>query len=174
MNQVDIAAGAKGLSFIRKSMSRIIDTLNEDDNEILKDLLADFFYIEKAEEMTGETAAKKPSIPTIVPKKKLFSISQINGGFKVKFIGEKKDIPKTNIIKIAYNVGSGNALNNFSSLDFDIQNKSQINIKENDCKILKAGPNMIEFIVKKSSAELEVSGFDENRDLVIDVQEKKT
>jgi hypothetical protein len=163
------------LNFIKKSVVSLVQILNIEEDEVHKDLLENFFFVEDQTEKLskkGKATTTNAEVVTPPPKPKLFEINQVNGGFKVKFIGESENLPLTSTIRIAYNIHRGNAFKNYVPLDFDLTDNEKIKIEESKCRILNLGPNFIEFIPEMGSI-LEVTGFDKKRDLTIDLKVKK-
>lgn len=143
--------------------------------------LIDFFSIPKAER--GEagprpTGGRPTNLPPPTPKP--FRIQKRKGGFAIlpETGLDGYQFPLTIRVRCAYDVLSGNPFRRFSELDFDFfkahQGEARLNgalsiIKKNaDC--WPNEPNLLDVRAYKPDFNIEVVGFDKNRDLVIEAQ----
>jgi hypothetical protein len=165
--------GIEALRFIKNSMRNIINFLNKEEQIMHKDLLQDIFYIIKIKEKTTKKRSGKPDIPPLTPSEKIFQVFPTQKGFKIKYIGEREKLPVTALVTIAYRVSRGNPFNNYVPLDFDLNNKKQFEIHNNNCIFSIVESNKFELIVKKKDMSFEINGFDENRDIIVDLRVKK-
>jgi hypothetical protein len=134
--------------------------------------LLDFFSIAKPDR--GDPA-HKPSVgrPVNLPpaKPKAFRIHKRSGGFAiVPGPGiDAVEFPLTIRVRCAYDVLTGNPFKRFSDLDFNFfVGGLQISTKSANC--WPNEPNEIDVRAEKPDFSVEVSGFDRNRDLIIEAQ----
>ncbi|OUJ18769.1 hypothetical protein AMET1_0420 [Methanonatronarchaeum thermophilum] len=188
------------IRFIRNSMRDIAEVLRKSSSETFESLLNDVFYltareneeekseekvdtvpeiepdIDKQSEIVSKEKHTKPmttnptKIPSIPPSEKLFNISQIENGFYITYTGDNEYLPVEAEIKAAYDVDRGNPFNRYSKFDFKFSN-DEIEIKISDGEKVNFENNSIHFKAIKKGFKLEITGFDPNRDLIIDLQE---
>ncbi len=73
-------------------------------------------------------------------------------------------------IKMAYDTFRGNPFKQYEEFDFDVSNT--LNISSQDCNILKKIKNVIEIEVTGKKFKIEVTGFDSNRDLAVNIRKE--
>ena len=89
-------------------------------------------------------------------------------GFVVASAENATHIPDTIAVKTAYRVAAGNHFSKYSPLDFRL-NRKPLKIKMAGAKKISCDQNEMIFKVHKKKFRVEVSGFDPNRDLVVQV-----
>lgn len=165
---------ARVLRFIKKSMSQIVSILDEPPHERQADFLKEIFSIPREEE-EGEKkeTTQPPDIPPIERKIPLFNISSVRGGFSVILNpgGTGISLPLRATVRVAYDTRGGNPFSLYEKFDFDLSSSS-INIAARDCNILNKILNKLELEMTGQNFRLEVTGFDPNRDLVVDIKRK--
>ncbi len=159
------------LRFIKKNMSKIVSIIDQPPKEQQKDFLKEIFFTAESSPQENKQTTTGSDIPPISKKPPPFNVTKIDKGFRVSL--DRLDIPRPIkvIITVAYDVRRGNPFTNYDLADFDLKSRS-VSIKRKGCKILNANRNVIE-VQAKGNFELAVKGFDPNRDLIIDVREKK-
>lgn len=166
------------LKFIKDSMNKLITILDEPPKDILKDFLKEIFSIPVGDKKNEPPPKPPTNIPRGLPLFNLISLPK-EGGFKISLNSEnvkEKNItfPFKIIIKVAYRIRRGNPLKNYSPFDFNIKNfRDQNQIVINNGNLIKAEKNEIEVEIEKEDFNLEVKGFDTNRDLYVDISIKK-
>ena len=170
----------KILRFIKKSMNQIVSILDEPPHERQIDFLKEIFSIpigpeeEREEEILPEPETiREPIIPPIMGKSQMFNVFKISEGFGITLnpqIVNECSFPFNATVRIAYDTLGGNPFNKYEKFDFDVASNSII-INTQDCNVLIRKLNKIEIEITGPNFKLEVSGFDPNRDLVIDVKE---
>jgi len=167
--------GVRILRFIKKSLYRIVSILDEPPQERQVDFLKEIFSIlatpeEREEKQKKEEVTPPFSIPP--PQEPLFDISQISGGFTVILNPKKTNVqfPFHAILKVAYDTRRGNPFSQYELFDFDLGERP-ITLGSRDCNIQRRERNALEIEVRGQNFRLEVRGFDENRDLVVDIKE---
>lgn len=166
------------LRFIANSVRDIASLLARKEEKIDKDILANIFFLPETEEEGDEDLQKgkkkvAPPEPPVEPKKSIFTVSEVEGGFSVHFIEGKKALPVKAKIKVAYDIHAGNPFTKYRNFDFDFS-ESSMSIVANGCIIEKSQKNEIEFTVKEEGGSVKVTGFDPNRDVIVDVNEEAT
>lgn len=168
----------KTLRFIRRGMSKIVSILDQPPQERQRDLLKEIFFIpaERVEE-EEEDNTKKTKKPVIVIKRRkppMFTVEKIKGGFVVALNPKRADIvfPIRSRITVAYDVRKGNPFKRYEPHDFDLLS-GYIIINSTGCTILNRQRNIIECELMDNEFNLKVSGFDVNRDLIVNVKEER-
>jgi hypothetical protein len=133
--------------------------------------LLEFFSIPKSERR-GETqpiTGRPDKLPSPTPKP--FRIEKRVGGFAIlPDSGVRPDqFPMQLQIRCAYDILSGNPYKRYSEYDFSFYRHPLQITKENaDCWPTLG--NELDVIARKPDFKIEVSGFDPNRDLIIEAQ----
>jgi len=158
------------LRFIKQSMVSAVRTLDQPAPGLYEDLLQDIFFIPKPVEIEDENKHLKPQKPDIKARPRLFDVIKLQGGFQVSL--EKKDIkiPTQVTVRVAYDTRRGNPLSRYHPLDFNLADTSmQVDIAGG--VVLERIHNRIKAKVDKPDFALSVTGFDQNRDVIVDIQE---
>lgn len=177
------AYGKNYIEFVTKSVFNIVSALSAKENEKDPYLFADIFSlpvdtldgnshgsVTTSKPRDGNKTGGKPG--KINSKPKPYQITKIKGGFKI-IPSDVTIAPETRLrVLVAYDMRKGNPLKNYSSTDFEV-GKSTIKYKnmQRGITIIKAEQNEILLDVTNADFQLVVSGFDENRDLIVDVDE---
>lgn len=83
----------------------------------------------------------------------------------------KWEFPKSVRVRVAYDVLGANPFSKHSPFDFDF-NSGDLKVDATNIVAQPREPNVLELFVNSPDFLLEVSGFDINRDLVIDAKAK--
>lgn len=134
--------------------------------------LLDFFSIPKQqpkERGRTEKTAYPQNFPE--PRPKPFRIERRAGGFTL--LPNSKVAPDEFPLKIrlrcAYDVLNGNPFRRFSDHDFSFYT-AQLKIEKHNADCWPTDPNAVDIEARSSDFRIEVIGFDENRDLVVEAQ----
>lgn len=166
----------KTLRFIKRSMGKIVSILDQPPQERQRDLLKEIFFIPaervKEEEEDDTKKTKKPEIVIKERKPPVFAVEKIERGFVVALNPERADIafPIRSKITVAYDVRKGNPFKRYEPHDFDLSSGS-ISINSTGCTILNRQRNIIEIELTDNNFNLKMTGFDANRDLIVNVKE---
>ena len=129
---------------------------------------------EGAEEKKPKGKGKKTPQPIKPPKhKRQFAIEQLEQkrGFKVMPTSEADKTPASLRIRMAYEVMQGNAFSYYHPSDFDLSNQAAgMRIAYKHCHPISCRNNEIEVVIENPEFAVEVTGFDANRDLRVDVK----
>ena len=166
------------VSAIRKSVVQLYDLLAEVTDEEDEDALQDFFWFDEPEKERRKRR-KKPKPPKPVPdlpkKPTLIQLSQVDGGFTLTGTEALTDeqLPRQVEIRMAYDVPKGNPFRNYDKSvvkDFKLGRNSGIvcKAKKENVKTISVQENKIIVEVHSLPFRLSVTGFDKNRDLLVD------
>lgn len=174
--------GAQCIEFVTRSVSSFVRLLNESDQDADKHLLKEIFSLpkpaENKEALRKATPRRRnqgdPIIPevTVEPKKKRFRVNRIAGGFSV--VNGASDAPKPYAleIRVAYDRRRGSPLNKYDPADFEL-GKRPIEVTTQGLDIMERDGNRLRVRVVDAEFAVTVTGFDENRDLFVDVQPRE-
>jgi len=163
------------LRFIKGSIKQVASLLDQPPAERQVDFLKEIFFVPKNREGKGIDTTSKPIIPGIKRGLALFDFVRVDRGFKVFLKQEDKNIqfPLRRTIKVAYDVRRGNPFSQYEPHDFDL-GSNIITIQSTGCSILERSRNQMKIEVAGSDFNLELTGFDFRRDLVVSVYEEKS
>lgn len=163
----------KTLSAIRQSLRDLYSLIADQKESQDDDALIDFFSLaDKAQASKGKKKrVKRPKID-IEPREAAIRIRPENGGFEV-LSGPgalKWTFPKRVRIRMAYDMIGADPFKRFSVFDFDLSNTKKLTFEKTsgDIKVVKA--NVLFFDVTGPDFHLKVSGFDPQRDLIVDAR----
>jgi len=161
------------ISFVRRSLEKLYSILLLPSEGLDKNLLQGYFYITDSPDETpkgkGKDEGKKeildrPQIPPPTPKPYL--VTKIDGGFKVSSNPECKVDDKGFIVRVAYDRFDGNPFNKYSEFDFSLK---RLLIEQKSIQNINVNMNTIIFEPVDGEFELKVSGFDQKRDIIVEV-----
>lgn len=162
---------ATRLRAIRNSVVNLHDLLAQAVEEEEERALLDFFWTPehkqpKAKKGT-ETPPKPEEIPSPTPKP--CRIESRADGFSILPKDEipAKDLPLEGSILVAYDRLQGSPFKKYSPLDFDFSKSGDVAISATNVTVISAAENTIRFQIDKPDFELNVAGFDANRDLIV-------
>ncbi len=179
--------GPTTIDFVRLSFNKLIKLLSQADDEEDRNVLADIFYIDLPDNEEGvpearwkrrktkqdETGDPAPIIDIPVTKPRYYRLSKLTGGFRLK--GPKIALEKRRkyTVTVAYDfVGASKAiaLKKYDKHDFDLGKEEGVNPLEfkNILKHIAQGQK-IQFIADNNEFDMEVTGFDQRRDILVDV-----
>lgn len=173
------------LGFVRHSMRKIADALRREEDQPYEDLLWDIFYIsgpkrppedvelqeggEEPGEEKGKDRTTEEEELELPPARSNFEIARIKGGFRVQWTGDDDDLPVRGTIKAAYDVQRGDPFANYEDFDFDFSGSGYPKVDSKECNIVRKEQNVIEFTATGDDFHIEVTGFDQDRDLAVTV-----
>ncbi len=168
--------GPSILSYVKQSAKSISATLARRADGIHKDLLKNYFSI--PEEGNGKTptpgkpkpgGTTPPPFKEKVPQKFYIESTKLHGGFRIKPHQKATSTPHRIVIRTAYDVARGNPFKLHHAADFDFTNNS-VEIEEHGLMLIESSKNRLEYEVKENDFELAVTGFDTNRDLIVNAR----
>lgn len=174
--------GKSYIDFVTQSVSMFVRYLNESDEQPDKDLLSKIFFIPKkpesdeAKEKSKRRKRNKGEIinpePIAEPKKRRFTLSKVAGGFTITRGHPDAQLPAVLEIAVAYDCRRGSPLKKYVPADFRI-NEAPIKIECIGAKVGERQKNQLVVNIQNPDFNITVAGFDENRDLFVDVQAKE-
>jgi hypothetical protein len=172
--------GKAFLDFVRSAPRRIAEILSGARKQRDALSLAEFFPRapeeagldtsqdrEQEEEGTGRTQAPHPRQPA---KPQAIEIEQSRGGFRIKRGDRSIPLPARLEITVAYDRSHGNPLRKYHRADFRLESmaKRLPGVREMRCR-----DNRIVVDPLEDDFRIEVTGFDENRDVYVRAQPKE-
>lgn len=179
--------GPTTIDFVRKAVGNILKLMSQGDEDIDVNLLSDIFYINlpENEEEVPESRKKKerqktgkepepPPPPPPPSKPRTYRLSKREDGFLMRGPVEPLREPRKYMVRVAYDMASASkarALKLYHKNDFDLSKGKNvkppifINVKKH-----LVGGNALVFVADNNDFCLEVGGFDQRRDIIVDVQ----
>jgi hypothetical protein len=163
------------LRFIKKGVLSILNYIYLPPKELKKDFLKEVFYVKseprnESDDEDETTSKIKEPIPVSKPRK--YQLIKVNGGFKIMKSKNEFTPPLNLRIRCAYDTRKGNPFTNYELYDFNLSN-SEFNFTSSGCSVLSKQENKIELTIQHNEFEFEVTGFDQLRDLIVDIKEIK-
>jgi len=164
--------GSSVLSRVRAVASEMYELLFDRVEREDPFALVEFFSVPKSAQ---PTSGRKPvtggpsEIPETAPK--AFRIQKRSGGFAL-LPGpalQEDQLPMQVRVRCAYDVLSGNPFRRFSEYDFSFYG-TNLKVERTQAQFLPREPNEIEVEVRRADFKIEVTGFDPNRDLIIEAR----
>lgn len=137
-----------------------------------KDALLDFFSIDDPSSAGGGQRPQTPKPPNdIVGREKALLIQGRVGGFNLMPgpAASNWNLPKYVDVRVAYDMIGSNPFKRHSAYDFDFNN-SELEVSSKNLTIATLRPNKLRLTIESPEFHLSVSGFDRNRDLVVDAR----
>ena len=165
------------LKEVRGVLQKTYNALSTAIEVVDKDVLVDVFGIPSEDGTSGpgakgEKENRRPSeIPTPDPRK--FRVNRLSGGFEIRRGQglQPHDLPFSIKVRAAYDVLRGNPFKKHDELDFHL-GKKPIKIVSSGCAVELEASNSILIDVADLDFVVSVSGFDVNRDLIVDPARK--
>ena len=171
--------GAKTLDFVKASLREIIRRLLKPAEGVDPELLGDVFYVEIPEKRPPEEKSKKtpdkkekgekpgpgPDVEVVSVTKPIL-LSKISGGVRIYPSQTSKKSISSAEIRFAYAVRKGNPMKKYRAPDFDL-GKKPITISGSGFEIILASENLLKVNITDPHFDISVTGFDEQRDLII-------
>lgn len=173
--------GTMVLDYVTSAVANFVQILTSQDQEEDKHLLLDFFSLPaekpEAESKLPEKKKKKKGAesdevqPQLEPKRKRFRVQKSQGGFTVTNGDAGTQPPARLNIMVAYDVRRPRPLKKYNTADFRL-NQAPIRLEPppNGLKIITKEENRMVVEVLDPFFCLTVVGFDEKRDLFVDVK----
>ena len=171
--------GPSNLEFVSNSVAEIVRLITESDQEADPSVLIDLFSLPaepeapdavKTRQKKAQAKQKGPTPPEPFkpppPQHKAYRVQKIVGGFRVVRGNKDLETPYRLDITVAYDIRDGNPFKKFHEADF----RMIIGDDPEGVEVLSHAMNRVEVRVLQPDFCLSVTGFDENRDLKIDVK----
>ena len=172
--------GSAYIKFVTEIVASLVYALRAQEEQEDSTLLLDIFSLpgeEKEPERRDEKKIIKrgkiepPEAPDIEPRKKRFRIQKIKGGFAV-IKGDAGTTPPAELdVRMAYDVRRGNPLRRYHPADFRVEHRPmELEPAPVGLNVINREANRIRVEVTDPDFRLSVRGFDENRDLYVNVK----
>lgn len=164
---------AQTLSAVRHSLRRfyalIADQAESEDTEALIDF---FSILDQTQSARGRRRKSPKPKPNIEPRVKAISIRQRKGGFDLVPGPGAADwtFPKTIRVRVAYDMIGANPFRMHSPIDFNFEKGDEVSIDVSNASYEPLKSNILKIIAESKEFRLEVRGFDERRDIVVDAR----
>ena len=174
---------AATLGYVIDSVRELLIHTREDDAKPDPTVMQDLFHEPDPEPVTPKKPLPKgsggkkdgptppPPPPTLPPPRpKSYTLSRTAGGFKVGRGADGAPRPTALTVLMAYDNGQSNPLRKYHPADFQLEEEGGLTIESVGLEITKYEGNRVEADMIADEFELVVTGFDENRDLYVDVR----
>jgi hypothetical protein len=173
--------GPSYIEFVSESASKLVKFMTEDDNEQNLVLAREFFSLRDAEAPPiGETApvtrpgsrTPRPRPPALTRRPRLLRIAQVAGGFVLRPGDTGTDATGREFtIRVAFDVRRGNAFSKYAPEDFELLKGDIKPAVQEGLDVLDAEHNVLRVRITAPDFTFRLTGFDENRDLVVQARE---
>lgn len=179
--------GASAIKFVCRSVSELLSIINQAEQLPDPSITIDFFSVpippdgddavparrrEPRNRPGGRPSSPPPLLP---PPPRRFRIDRLRGGFAIRSADSDSTPPSFIDIRVAYDVGRGNPLRKYHPADFDLGQSAIRHPTETSGVALKyAKANRMLVAVEHRGFNLEVTGFDPDRDLYVKAEVKET
>ncbi len=170
------------IEFVTHSVSMFVRYLNESDEEPDRALLREIFWIPKKLESEEPKEKAKPRKrnkgevvrpePNIEPRLRRYTLAKVANGFTITKGQIGAPIPTEIRIAVAYDRRRGSPLVKYSSADFKM-NEAPLVIEVSGGQVTIQQLNRLVVRITEPDFRVKVAGFDENRDLFVDVDAKE-
>lgn len=163
---------SQALRHIRHALRNLYGLVAERVEHEDKNALVDFFsLVDHSQSSKGRKSRTKPKIPILPKREKAITIQARSGGFAV-LPGpgaQNWEFPKIVDVRVAYDIIGGDGFKRHSKFDFDLTGK-EINIESENVEVTAVRANKLRLAVASPDFSLKASGFDTNRDLLVDAR----
>lgn len=163
----DVDDAAKRIRQITRLPRQLCDLLIQAAEQRDDNALIDFFAIPDKGPRPGPNPPPPPPPPP-PPSPEPYSVQKRATGFIVK--GKAGEEPTPLRLTVAYDVLRGNPFSSFSSLDFDLRPTGNLKLQIVGADVDIVAPNTIDITPNDPEFSVEVTGFDNHRDLRMDIR----
>jgi hypothetical protein len=140
-----------------------------------QDLLQNLFFVAEVGDLNTPIPRRgqgriKPILPPLPPREVFVECKKIENGFRLKPHPRAARKPAFIQVRAAYEVIRGNPFKFHHPADFDFSRPRNIDLHLSGMSVVSAVPEKIILSVDAPEFELTATGFDGNRDLVVDVK----
>ncbi len=138
-------------------------------------VLQDLFYVAMPKENQNAWHPRPIRSPGLGPGQmppgeitadRYFQIIKIKNGFKLTANPSARALPKEATLEVAYDVREGNPFKRYKQFDFQLD-KLPIRVKATGVQVKIIKSNMLFLFLEKRDFQLNLTGFDPNRDLKV-------
>ena len=167
--------GPSILGYVQRSATHLCSMLSRRPEGLDHDLLQNLFFVPEAGGLNppvpGPGPTPNPRVITRPPPREVFvECEKIENGFRLKPHPRATRKPAFIQIRAAYDVSRGNPFKFHHPADFDFSRPSNISLQMAGLTVVNADPKRLLLSVDDRQFELTATGFDGNRDLVVDVK----
>lgn len=155
---------------IRLSLKALYRQLTAELREQHEDLLLDFLSVRHPEKQQGRRVRTPPKPHIPVPQRpRFFREEKVDGGFRIGAGpgAVDREMPVRIRIRVAYDVLSGNPFKLHSEHDFSFRKKS-LSVNGKGAKVVETEHSAFVLECNDPDFFVEVTGFDPNRDLIVE------
>lgn len=159
----------QALRAVRHALTRLHDIIVDNEDKQEPDALKQFFSLPEAESV-GPIIDSVPR--DLKSDDQPFRIERKQFGFTIApgASAKKWTYPRKISVEVAYDINGSNPFRRYSEYDFNFAESFLVIDTPNAC-VISRDLNKFEVSLNSEHFRVEVSGFDENRDLVVDVRE---
>jgi hypothetical protein len=173
--------GNSYLTFVKECASKIVSTVEQDEEDVSPDLLSDFFSLPEAptearpNRQTARSAPKGEKtdqpVVTAVAKPRKYTLSKVRGGFTITPGRPGAAVPAIIEVRVAYDVRRGDAFRKYDPADFVLSETGRNAFTDvAGLRPLQVSENKARYEVLEPEFRLSMTGFDMNRDLILKIQ----
>lgn len=160
------------LSKIRHSVRKLDQLIGNSENIVDPDALLSFLSIpraatERKKRLPNPLTPDLPDLPPPTPRP--YRIIPKVGGFTVKGAGEAaaQEMPMSISVRMAYAISRGDPFKRYRPHDFSLNVRGDVTIDTSGASTAPAGDNVFIIDADDPDFSVTVSGFDPNRDIVV-------
>ena len=172
------------ITFVKSAVSSLMSFIRAGDDKPDASIAIAFFALEEQSQTRsrnttrGKKAGDKSPEPVTPPPPRLrrYRVEQVDGGFEVSRGDPDAETPRSIDLKMAYDVYSGNPWKQYETADFDLTRKDRSGISivhDTGAEYKVLAPNRIRLSIRKPDFRVIVTGFDTNRDLIVNARDPK-
>jgi hypothetical protein len=180
--------GPGAIKFVRLSVSELLHVINQAEQRPDPTITIDFFSLpappddddsvstprRRPRSVPGEGPVP-PTPPPPPPRQRRFRIDKLRGGFSIRPGDPGAPVPPFIDIRVAYDVRRGNPLRRYHSADFDLDRAPiECDRQFNGGRVVSASGNRMLVALESSPFQVDVTGFDPDRDLYVKAEVQET
>lgn len=175
-------SGATHIDFVKRVVAKLVGVLRDSGEKYDVSTLADIFPRPAADEVARQQPVDisrvkpKPDVsdeeewPRTPQKPIGYRLQQVKGGFSIQPGHKDAIVPSMLDVRVAYDIRQGNPLKKYHEADFRLEHAPIKIEKMSGVEIRRCSGNELSFEIIDASFNLTVGGFDQNRDLYVNVR----
>ena len=172
--------GKSTLAFVKAAPQGLLRLLNKHSDQIDDTTLRQLFpdpsskggkEVNRPSRVHKPRGKRRPSTDVdVTSRPKIFQLSRTADGFTASLAeAGQKATPMRIRLRLAYDVRRGNPYSRWNVADFDLAEDFKT-ITHSGGELLNADGNRLEILAKSSDWKLQLTGFDPERDLIVDIR----
>lgn len=161
------------LSKIRNSARKLDQLVGNSENLVDENALISLLSVPRAaaERRRVSNPLNNPPPPLPEPTPRAYRITPQSGGFRVQGNGaaDADNFPMTLSVRAAYALSRGDPFKRYQPFDFSFLAPRKIQVREEDANVERLGDNVLLIQADSRDFSVEVTGFDTNRDVIVQV-----